>query len=240
MISKQQVLSEIGRTAKENAGVPLGRERFFAATGIKESDWQGKYWARWSDAVEEAGFTPNRLTQAYSDEFLLESYAALALELGRLPVTSELKLRSRSLSTFPSHNTFARFGEKQQLLARLRAFAGAHESFALVAQWCESASSGPPESESPLDSQTETSGFVYLIKAGRHYKIGKTNSLGRRERELAIQLPEQAKTIHAIRTDDPSGIEGYWHLRFADKRKNGEWFELSQSDVVAFRRRKFM
>lgn len=81
---------------------------------------------------------------------------------------------------------------------------------------------------------------MYLLKSGRYYKIGKTISVGTRERQLQIQLPEQARTVHTIKTDDPSGIEAYWHRRFEAKRKNGEWFELSAQDVSAFRRRKFM
>lgn len=67
-----------------------------------------------------------------------------------------------------------------------------------------------------------------------------TNSVGMRERQLQIQLPEQARTVHSIRTYDPSGIEAYWHRRFDAKRKNDEWFELSAQDLAAFRRRKFM
>jgi hypothetical protein len=90
------------------------------------------------------------------------------------------------------------------------------------------------------DSLPDPAGYVYLIKSGRYSKSGKTNAVGRREYELAIQLPERATTIHVIRTDDPGGIETYWHKRFEAKRKNGEWFELDSADIAAFKRRKFM
>ena len=60
-MNKQHILEQIKRTAKENGGAPLGVDRFASATGISEAAWRGRLWARWSDAVREAGFTPNTL-----------------------------------------------------------------------------------------------------------------------------------------------------------------------------------
>ena len=60
MVTKAHMLDEIERTAEANGGRALGRQRFYAETGIKETDWSGKYWVRWSDALREAGFAPNQ------------------------------------------------------------------------------------------------------------------------------------------------------------------------------------
>ena len=78
------------------------------------------------------------------------------------------------------------------------------------------------------------------MKSGRFYKIGCSNNVGRRNYEIGIKLPEELAIVHKINTDDPTGIETYWHNRFRVKRKQGEWFDLSSSDVTAFKRRKFM
>lgn len=66
------------------------------------------------------------------------------------------------------------------------------------------------------------------------------SDVARRRYELAIQLPGPVTEEHVIRTDDPVGIERYWHSWFAERRRNGEWFELTRADVSAFKRRKFM
>ena len=241
VVTKAHKLNEIKRTAVANGGQPLGRQRFYAETGIKEADWSGKYWDRWSDALREAGYSPNQFQSAYDEQFLLEKFATFVQEIGYFPVVAELKLKARQDPEFPSHNTFKRFGGKAKLAARLLAFCQQYDSYEDVITICASISSNSePEAVRNTKEGFETFGFVYLLKFGRYYKIGRTNAVGRRERELAIQLPERAITIHSIKNDDPAGIESYWHTRFEDRRKNGEWFELSASDVAAFRRRKFM
>lgn len=242
--NKAHIIAEIQRTAAENGGSPLGIERFQAETGIARGDWLGKFWARWGDALKEAGFDPNQLQGPRSDDDLLESLAKLTKELGRFPVDSEIKLKVKNNPGFPSHSTFARFGSRTSVAARLLEFAESR-GYEDVVTSCKSyvASRRPKEDDGGEEVATDERGeigFVYLLKSGRNYKIGRSNSPGRRERELAIQLPDEANLVHSIKTDDPVGIERYWHNRFADRRKNGEWFELSAPDVAAFRRRKFM
>ena len=239
-MNKQHILAEIVRTASQNGGVPLGRERFFQETGIKESDWLGKFWARWGDAVKEAGCVPNQLQAPLEEEALLEHYVGLTRELGHLPVVSELKLKAKQSPGFPSHNTFRRFGTKGQQVQKLVEYCKDKPSHADVLAILKA--SEPEEMTAPVDASPteETIGFVYLLKASRYFKVGRSSSFERRSRELAIQLPEKAETVHVIRTDDPIGIERYWHQRFESKRKNGEWFELTAQDVKAFKRRKFM
>jgi hypothetical protein len=71
-MDKDYILHEIRRTAKENGGLALGRQRFFQETGIRETDWSGRYWPRWSDAVREAGLVPNQLQAAFDQINLIE------------------------------------------------------------------------------------------------------------------------------------------------------------------------
>jgi hypothetical protein len=242
-MNKQHILTEIKRTAAANGGVPLGRERFLRETGIKTHDWIGKYWARWGDALREAGFAPNELQAAYDENMLIEKYIGFARELGHFPVDAELRLKARGDETFPSHSTFVNRlgGSKTQLVARIVDYCKDRSGYDDIIALCSPTARVARKETAKVEIEPEEIiGFVYLMKSGRHYKVGRSNAAGRREYELAIQMPEKLTTVHTIRTDDPAGIEDYWHRRFADKRKNGEWFDLAAADVKAFRRRKFM
>ncbi|WP_022947329.1 GIY-YIG nuclease family protein [Methylohalobius crimeensis] len=240
-MKKSHILEEIRRTAEQNGGVPLGRSRFLAETGIRESDWIGKHWLRWSEAVREAGFEPNTKQQPLDENEVLEKLANFVRELGHYPVSAELRLKGRNDSEFPSHNVFARFGRKSEVASALLTWCEGNPGWEDVEAICAPLAERPEEESGADEIEEEPEyGFVYLLKSGKYFKIGRSNSPGRRIYELSIQLPERVKTVHTIKTDDPAGIEQYWHRRFADRRKNGEWFELRREDVSAFRRRKFM
>jgi hypothetical protein len=239
-MNKAHIIAEIRRTAAQNAGAPLGRARFEAATGIRVADWFGIHWARWSDAVREAGFEPNQLQGAYDMGELLQNYADLARELGRLPVRGDLHLKRRADPEFPSWNTFDRLGNKVEFIRQLAEFCRSQGGFENVVKQCEDylcSTTSVPDEDGPPDEEVVI-GYVYLLKHGsrREYKIGRTNNRLRREGEVGIELPEEVKPIHVIETDDPAGIEAYWHRRFADKRLKNEWFALTADDVRAFKR----
>ena len=238
-MNKTYILDEIRRTALANGGTPLGRRRFATVTGIKVCEWEGKLWARWSDAVREAGLTPNELQRAYPTAVLLEKFALLTQQLGRVPAANDLRLQDRFDPAFPSLDVFRRLGSKSELVRQVLEYCRERAGYEDVVRLCEYYLRRT-QGESCGDGQPEEMAFVYLLKSGRLYKIGKSKEAEHRTTVLARQLPERAVTVHLIRTDDPGGIEAYWHKRFAATHQRGEWFKLAPADVAAFKRRKFM
>lgn len=241
-MQRSHILDEIRRLAANNGAAP-GWRKLQKEAGIDYSDWCGVYWARWNDALAEAGFAPNRLKEAYSESVLLERYAILATELGRLPTGADLRLKTQNDSTFPSDRPFRRLGSKQEIVRKLMAHCLNGTRHKNVAIWASEYLARHQEEK--VDSVERTTserivGYVYMLRYGKKYKIGFTNTPTRRFREVSIELPDETHQIHTIATDDPNGIEEYWHKRFAAKRiRNSEWFELTSDDVRAFKRRTY-
>jgi hypothetical protein len=239
-IDKVHILSEIRRIAKANGGKGPGRQAFENQSGVKNSDWYPHIWLRWSDALAEAGYAPNQFQSKFSDDLVIQAYIGLIRELGRVPIGGEIKRKAKNDKKFPSHPRFDRFGGKEKLMDAVADYCkrttGFDDILAILAK-VKRPSKLSSEHELDAGSRVAT-GFVYLMKSGPHYKIGRTNSVGRRASELAIKIPVPPKTIHHIETDDPVGVEAYWHKRFVEKRGEGEWFALSPEDVKAFKRWK--
>lgn len=236
MRTKQEIIDEIRRTTRSNGGKPLGASRFERETGIKSYDW-AKFWARFGDALQDAGFARNELKGAYSDEFLIEKIITLARKLNKFPTYREITVERTNDPRLPDKTVFGRLGTKVQLAKRVSELCAGRTDYEDILNLCLPLLDGDGEhAENPSSRGGETIGEVYLFKHGRHYKIGKTSDAVRRGSELRVQLPERLNLVHSIKTDDPSGVEAYWHRRFESKRMNGEWFNLDPSDLKAFKR----
>jgi hypothetical protein len=242
-LDKAAVIRAIQRLAEQNGGVPIGKERFVAETGLPEYLFQGRLWINWSEAVREAGYEPNAFGVArLDDDHLVRRLAELTRKLGKLPTKAHIRMEGRTDPSFPSATTFgARIGTKAQQIAALHAFIERTPEFTDVAAMLPAMADEPILEPAEPDDEHATQpvpGYVYLVRSGKYHKIGRSNDHGRRTYEIGLQLPEKLQVVHTIETDDAVGIERYWHERFRDRRRNGEWFVLTKADVAAFRRRR--
>jgi hypothetical protein len=120
------ILPEIRRLALESGGRPPGEQAFTKATGITKGKWYGVFWARWGDALIEAGFEPNTWTQRSDSAEMLSKVAELCRQLGRLPIDAELRMRRKIDPEFPRAGTlFSHFSNRAGLVAALRKLADA-------------------------------------------------------------------------------------------------------------------
>ena len=232
---RERILNEIRRLAEGNDGLPPGEKTFATATGIQKREWHGKYWARWGDACAEAGFMPNAASLKISNDIILQKLAEAFSQAGRILTNAELSLYRRQHPGFPAqitiHNSFPRKSERLTKLAEWIEASGRFQDVAkMLTQY------RAPDVQ-PVSTSNE--GYVYLLKSGPYFKIGRSDNIERRVKQIGQSSVEPLNQVHIIRTDDPVGIESYWHRRFAERKTNGEWFKLTSADIAAFKRRRF-
>jgi hypothetical protein len=103
---------------------------------------------------------------------------------------------TRTHEDCPGHNSIRRnFHSKGNMLQGLAEWAGANSDYSDIAvMLADAAPAQPAEPRSALD------GFVYLIGSSVHYKVGRSDELERRVKEIRIALPEAATLEHSMRT----------------------------------------
>ena len=76
-------------------------------------------------------------------------------------------------------------------------------------------------------------GFVYLIKLDNGLcKIGKAKSIKERMKVFGVQFPIKWELIHYFHSDNYSKAEEELHADFASKREIGEFFRLTEDDII--------
>lgn len=202
---RKRIIGEIRRLNKALGKAP-GVRVFQQETGIAQHEWDGKLWARWSDALADAGCAPNLMNQQLDSQLILAKYVEACRYYGRIPSRSELNLYKNVSAGFPDPKTIARhFGSREDIIAALTTLAFENDEFMDLARML------PVDSDMPIELSVGEKklplGYVYLNKSGAHYKVGRSDEIERRIKEIRTALPEKATLIHTITTDDPSGIE---------------------------------
>lgn len=240
-MERNVIVKEIQSLAAELQKVP-GERTFTSTTGIKRSELWAAGFAKYTDAVKAAGLTANALNSPLDKSILLERLAELTHELRRFPTKGDIKVQRSKDASFPSYEAYFRLGGnayKQVPRLLLEYCTGKNEFAGILELIREKLPQETGRETANLKPAQRVTGYVYLLKLGADYKIGRSNDVARRKREITLMLPQDLEHIHTIETDDPVGIERYWHKRFDDCKTRGEWFRLSRQDVTAFKRRKY-
>ncbi len=248
-MKKEHILNEVRRTAKN--GDPLGGTKFVEETGIKKSEWYGVYWNNWSEVLTDAGFEPHKFNESHDEEWLIEKAIDLIKDMGEFPKASDFIRKRKEDKAFPNPSSFNKRWKKHELAKKVIEYCEKNNVSPDVIEICRLISKrGDTKKAKKLDDDIDTeekSGHVYMLEHDGVYRIGASIDAVQRHKQIKVQMPFVTKEIHVISTDDPFGIEAYWHKRFKDKKQKGkqklqgDWFNLSARDIKAFKkRRKFM
>lgn len=81
--------------------------------------------------------------------------------------------------------------------------------------------------------KTRIGNCVYILKTGKNlFKIGKTQDLQKRLASYHTHLPVLFRIIRQYPAANMTELEESLHIVFQHKRVKGEWFELSQGDLI--------
>jgi len=237
--TKQHIIEEIRRLALERGG-RIGFRAFCNATGIPEHQILGMHWSTWNEALTEAGVLTSTFFQPRTqDAAVIEAFVQLIHRLKKWPTQTDLLLERRGNSSFPSVPVIRRVKRESPFASRIVSYCSLHKDLADVSRIAGEVAKNE-KAEPPDRGRAPIHGYVYMMRSGRRYKIGFTSAPSRRHREVRLDLPDPTILVHSIATDDPAGIEAYWHGRFQSKRvRDTEFFDLDAGDVAAFKRRKY-
>jgi hypothetical protein len=239
-MTRDQIVKRIRELAAERGG-HVGFREFLKEIGRPEQWIRGQSWFNgWNTLLAELGLTTKRFEpprRSATDS--VSAITALARRLDRWPTEDEFRRERAVNDAIPSTAYIRKLRRSsRELAALIGTYARADPDNETLKRLA--AETVDVEEDDAAKGKGRVNGYVYMLRSGRRYKIGKSNDPSRRFREVRLELPDETAQVHAIATDDPAGIEAYWHRRFEAKRvRNTEFFDLNGDDVRAFKFRKY-
>jgi hypothetical protein len=236
---REHITRRLADLAAERGG-HIGFRDFLKEVGLSEQWLRGQVWySGWNNLLTELGLQTRRFGPPERDPTIsVSAIAEFVCRLQRWPTEDEFRRERATNDTIPSVAYIRKLRRSGELANLIKPHAEANPNISAL-QLLASENTAVEEPLKGDSIKDRVQGYVYLLRSGRKYKIGKSNDISRRFREVRLELPEETVQVHSIATDDPAGIEHYWHRRFAAKRvRNTEFFLLDGDDVRAFKLRK--
>jgi hypothetical protein len=137
MVTKEFILSKIRELSYDSTGKSIGLKKFCKASGISRAQVCGKYWAKWSDAVSEAGLKPNQMPQPLSTDTLCLKMAELITELGKFPSRDEINHKAFTDKTFPFPAGYrTAYGNRFVIAKAVLDYCSSHGGFIAATEIC--------------------------------------------------------------------------------------------------------
>lgn len=77
----------------------------------------------------------------------------------------------------------------------------------------------------------EVGEYVYIIKCGKYYKIGRTKRMGARMVNYKVHNPYPIKLVYYKNCKSSKETEKMLHCELSDYRYKGEWFVLTKDQI---------
>lgn len=100
------------------------------------------------------------------------------------------------------------------------------------AQTSPEVSSWIAQKKKPLKPPRTYDNFVYLVHASGHWKIGVSQNVEQRLREIQTGCPYRVEIVKFWKSENATKVEKALHHRFAEHRMEGEWFKLPDSALA--------
>ena len=235
-LTQEQIISEYKKLKLKLGRVPNARE-FYSETKVTDYSARVAFGGNaYSKIQSEAGDEPRKFcTNGRKEYEFFEIYGRVVRELNRIPTVADWMHRKEK-PTLSGYRHKLKINWKQMPLAFID-WAINKSDWEDVVDICTSYCKERKLYSENTEVLTTSYGYVYLIKANRkgQYKIGKTGSPAGRKSQLSQLDPHDRRYEHVLETNDPCGLENYWHRRFEDKKVSGEIFKLSKKDLKAFK-----
>jgi len=88
------------------------------------------------------------------------------------------------------------------------------------------------EKKKPQKPPRTYDNFVYLVHASGHWKLGVSQNVEQRLRELQTGCPFRVEIVKFWKSEHATKVERALHRRFAEHRMEGEWFKLPENSVT--------